>query len=195
MARSNKGSEPPARESEEGRVHNIASTRHIEPDKLDALYARLAELEAKLDASELARSDAEKAALAAAEAQGGTLLQRVVTEVATGRKVKVRRFDRMAEVEGAYDAQGRPVYKALMKTVELPVYFYKIDLPPIGGMEITINGVPLYHGAVMECDQDTLRTVKEIIYRLWDHERNINGSNENAYRTPQEQRISPRRVA
>jgi len=62
----------------------------------------------------------------------------------------------------------------------------------VGGMGFTINEVPCYHGTIMEFDIDTLRTAKEIVWRLWEHERNISGSNENFYRHERNPRLSAR---
>ena len=59
-------------------------------------------------------------------------------------------------------------------------------LPPVGGVDLKINDVSFYHGVVYELDIDTLRSVKEMVYRLWDHDRSIHGSDENFYRKPQE---------
>jgi len=61
-------------------------------------------------------------------------------------------------------------------------YFYKIDLPPVGGEGIRINGTLLYHGQVVRCDARTLSTLKDIVYRNWKHDRDIHGTDENFYR-------------
>jgi hypothetical protein len=65
-------------------------------------------------------------------------------------------------------------------------WFYKIDLPPSGGIEIKLNGIAYYHGEQYKVDTDTLRTLKDIVFRCWKHEGDIHGSNENFYRRPQE---------
>lgn len=73
-----------------------------------------------------------------------------------------------------------------------PSYFYKIDLPPSGGQQIVINGTNFYHGQQYRLRLSTLRGLKEIVHRGWQHEASIRGSNENFYRTPQERRIGSR---
>ena len=67
-----------------------------------------------------------------------------------------------------------------------------IDIPPSGGTHIELNGVHYYHGTTYEFDIHTIRTVKDIMHRGWKHESDINGSNENFYRRPLEQRIGVR---
>jgi hypothetical protein len=54
------------------------------------LLEQIADLKEQLQLSEQQRSEAEAAALAAAEAQGA-LMQREIQEVATGKTVKVKR--------------------------------------------------------------------------------------------------------
>jgi hypothetical protein len=73
-----------------------------------------------------------------------------------------------------------------------PVYFYRIDLPPSGGQHLVINGTMFYHGEQYKVRVSTLRTMKEIVFRGWQHEDSIRGSNENFYRSPQERRIGSR---
>jgi hypothetical protein len=157
----------------------VASLK-VAPNETEVrLLAEIDELKAKLGLSEAARSEAEAAALAQAESQGA-LLQGKNEEVPTGKKIKVQRLDRYKEV--GYKDDGRPILKPIFKTVEIPTFFYRVDMPPCGGIDLKINGTPFYHGAVYELDLDSLRTVKEMVYRTWDHDRQIHGSDESFYR-------------
>lgn len=165
----------------------IVSTKDTGPGDVNKLLAEIADLKKQLALSEQQRSEVEKAALAAAESQG-MLMQREIQEVPTGKFVKVKRAvdkdgNPSYKVVG-YRDDGRPIIKPVFRDVELPTYFYKIDIPPVGGEGMRINEMALYHGAVYEFDIDTLRTVKEMVFRLWDHDRNIHGSDENVYRKP-----------
>lgn len=174
----------------------VASTLGASAPDVKKLLEQIEDLKEQLQLSEQQRSEAEAAALAAAEAQGA-LMQREIQEVATGKTVKVRRAvdpktGKPSYKVVGYKDDGREILKPVFHDFELPTYFYKIDLPPVGGIDLKMNDVSFYHGTVYEFDIDTLRTVKEMVYRLWDHERNISGSNENFYRNPREQRISPR---
>lgn len=160
-------------------VIEVASVKAVSDDDRHEMRARIADLEAKLAASEAARSDSEKLALAAAEAQSG-LMQRDIQEVPTGKTVQVQRLKHY-KVVGHKD-DGREILKPVMQTMSLPTFFYKIDMPPCGGTDLKLNGNPFYHGAVYEMDIDTLRTVKDIVYRTWKHDSDIHGSDENFYR-------------
>lgn len=68
------------------------------------------------------------------------------------------------------DAEGKPVYR------------FQIDLPPSGGQDIKLCGVPFYHGVGYMVYVDQLRSLREIVARSWAHEATIRGSNENFYR-------------
>lgn len=115
---------------------------------------RIAELEEQLRKSQTSETKAvELAAHNAAAAQSALLFNSAVSEVAIGR-----------------DDKGELLYK------------YKIDLPPSGGLDIKINGMPYYHGETYTFAIDLLRTIKEIVQRTWGHEQSIQGSNENFYR-------------
>jgi hypothetical protein len=157
----------------------VATLDGAPTDSEARLLAEIDELKAKLGVAESKRGEAETAALASAQAQGA-LLQGRVEEVPTGKTIKVQRLDKYKEV--GYRDDGRPILKPIFKTVEIPTYFYKVDMPPCGGSDLKINGVPFYHGVVYELDLDSLRTVKEMVYRTWDHDRQIHGSDESFYR-------------
>ena len=176
----------------DGTVSKVASIADTKPDDVKKLLSEIADLKAQLKVSNAARGEAEAAALEAAQAQG-TLLQSEVAEVPTGKKIKVQRAAGY-KVVGHKD-DGRDILRPVWKSVELPTFFYKIDLPPVGGTDCKLNGVPYYHGTVYEFDEDTLRSVKEIVYRLWDHDRQIHGSDENFYRKKQAPRLSARGMA
>jgi len=72
-------------------------------------------------------------------------------------------------------------------------WWYKIDLPPSGGIEVKINGISFYHGEQYNISTDTLRSLKEMVFRCWKHEGDIHGNNENFYRRPQERVLSGKR--
>lgn len=120
----------------------------------------------------------------------GAFMQRDVSEVPTGKTIKVQRAAGY-KVVGHRD-DGREIIKPVFRTVTLPTYFYKIDMPPCGGTDLKINGTPYYHGGVYELDLDTLRTVKEMVNRLWKHDSEIHGSDENFYRKQSKPTISAR---
>lgn len=167
----------------------VASTAGTSGEDVKKLLAEIAGLKEKLAVSEQTRGESEKAALAAAEAQGANLMmQSNIMEVPTGKKIKVQKLDHYETV--SYKDDGRPILKPKFKTVEVDTYFYKIDLPPVGGVGLTINGMPLYHGTVYEFDIDSLRTVKDLVFKVWKHEADIHGSDENLYRKPEPKQIS-----
>lgn len=68
--------------------------------------------------------------------------------------------------------------------VDLPTYFYAIQLPTGAGIALSTNGVEYYHGQTYEVDYETLIDLKSRVARCWDHEKSIHGDNENAYRKP-----------
>jgi hypothetical protein len=89
-----------------------------------------------------------------------------------------RRFD---ELIGEVVEEEVPKY-AYFRMCDF--YRYRIELPPSGGLDVRINGVPYYHGQEYSIDLDTLRTIKDVVHRSWAHEASIRGSNENFYRQP-----------
>jgi ribosomal protein S28E/S33 len=170
-------------------VVNIDGVSEVDVKKL---MSEVQELREKLAKAEEGRSEAEKQALELAKSQAGMVIQSVVQEVPTGKTVEVQRAKRY-EVVG-YKDDGRPIHKTVMGPVKLPTFFYRIDLPPIGGEGIQINGVPLLHGMTVELDIDTLRTVKDIVHRIWKHDANVHGENENAYRSMSNRSFNTGRV-
>jgi hypothetical protein len=167
----------------------VASIKGAAGEDVQKLLDEIEGLKEKLAVSERSRSDAEQAALAKAEAQGGALMaQSNIAEVPTGKSIDIQVLDRYETV--GYKDDGRPILKPKFRREKSPTFFYKIDLPPVGGLGLTINGLPLYHGTVYEFDIHSLRTVKEMVYRVWKHDLDIHGSDENAYRKPENKQIS-----
>lgn len=181
------------KEKKEAERHAVvASITDVSDDAEMRLLKEISDLKQKLAIAETARSAAEQDALATAQAQGA-LMQRQIEEVPTGKTVKLQRLKEY-KIVGHKD-DGREILKPVFHTVSIPTYFYKIDMPPCGGVDMKINGASYYHGAVYEFDLDTLRTVKEMMFRLWKHDADIHGSDENAYRKPQRTRLSARGMA
>ena len=71
-----------------------------------------------------------------------------------------------------------------------PMFWFKVDLPPCGGTDIKLCGVPFFHGELYKVNVDQLRSLKEIVWRTWAHDAQIKGTNENFYRRPTERRLS-----
>lgn len=69
----------------------------------------------------------------------------------------------------------------------------QIDLAPHSPW-ITIDGRLYYHGLSYKFTQAQAQTIKEIMFRTWQHEREIGGANMNAElgRTPFNRTISPK---
>lgn len=179
-----------AREGEPGdgtQFVETVSVKDVATQDVEKLLAQIADLREQLKVSEAGRTEAQAAALAAAEAQGA-LMQREIVEVATGRTVCVQRCKGYKTV--GYRDGGRPQIEPVFHMVELPTYYYKIDMPPVGGTDLKLNDTPMYHGQVVEVDIDTLRTLKDMVFRLWKHDADIHGSDENFYRPQQKPSLS-----
>lgn len=167
------------------------------------ILARVKELEAQLAEALGQRDEAQQKLVEQAAAQG-SLMQTDVEEIPTGKTVPLRMLDTsyVDESGGARpgykvvgyrdDAGGRPILQPVFKTVQVPTFYYKIDMPPCGGEALKINGIAFYHGTVVEVDLHLLRSIKEIVYRCWDHDRQIHGTDENAYRPKQRPTVSAR---
>lgn len=157
----------------------IASLAGVAPADNAALHAHIKDLEAKLAVATAKRSEEDLALLASIQGIANLAGERS-REVPTGRTVTVKRLKNY-RVAGFKD-DGRDILRPVFKDVQLPTFFYRIDLPPCGGSDVKINGMPLYHNATVEVDIDTLRTLKSLVFNCWDHDRQIHGSDENAYR-------------
>jgi len=157
----------------------IASLQNVGVDDIESLKKQVANLTEKLAAATAQRS-AEEIALLASLQGISSLAGDTAKEVATGKTVKVKRIS--TYTIAGYKDDGREIMRPKFKQVDLPTFFYKVNLPPCGGSDLKINGMPLYHGATVELDIDTLRTVKDMVFRCWAHDREIHGSDENFYR-------------
>lgn len=149
--------------------------------EVDALKAQIAALNATIAEKDIKISEVEATAKLAADSQGVPYAQSTMDEQPTGRTVKMKRATRPWEKDAA---------KQKMEDVEMPTFYYKIDLPPSGGTDIKINGESFYHGQVYELTPDQLRDVKDIVGKSWGHESTIRGSNENVFRRPQNRVLS-----
>jgi hypothetical protein len=167
----------------------VASVKGASADVLANLNEQIADLQKQLDSERTKRSEAESKALAQAEAQG-SLLQSGIQEVPTGKTKKVQRLVEYKNV--GYKDDGREILKPVFELVEVPTFFYKIDMPPCGGTDLKINGVPYYHGATYEVTLDELQSIKDIVAKCWKHDADIHGTDENFYRKPTQNRVSAR---
>jgi hypothetical protein len=147
--------------------------------EIETLRKQVAALEAKLVDQQQANDDARMRA---------HFVQNDNEEVPTGREIEMPKCVGYEVI--SYHDDGRPILKPKWAKEKVPTFMYKIDMPPVGGMDIKVNGVSYQHGEVYEFDLHTLRLVKDIVYRLRDHEANIHGSNENAYRRPTQAKFS-----
>lgn len=151
-------------------------------DEVSKLKAELERLTNALAERDEALAAAQKGAVSAQTL--AALQQREIEEMPTGKTVKVSKVSKWKDT-GQYKDNGTPIRKPEFKEVDLPTFFYRIELPPSGGTGVKINGEEFIHGATYEFDLDMLRTIKDIVHRAWAHEANIKGSNENVYRRPQ----------
>jgi hypothetical protein len=168
-----------AKAPEQGKYVEVASIKHTEDPEKEKLRLQVEDLTVKLALAEAKRSKAEQKALESADAEvrvGDTEIQ----GRPTGKTVKVSRC-KSYKVVGHKD-NGQPILQPVFEMVDVPTYFYKIDMPPCGGIFLRINGEEFYHGTTYELDLDTLRTIKDIVWRTWSHDRDIHGSDENFYR-------------
>lgn len=152
------------------------------PEDVKKLQDEVARLTKALDEKNAALATADELLQKSAEQQLASM-QTDVREIPTGKTVTVQRAKKYKTV--GYKEDGRAIKEPVFEDVELPTFHYRIDLPPSGGTEISINGVAFYHGEVYVVDLDLLRDLKDKVARSWVHEATIKGSNENVFRRPQ----------
>ena len=174
--------------------------------KIESTEEKIRRLEAELaEKSEVIAAQAQTIAQKEAEAAASMMMGSTVQEVPCGTLLVEKRNGKgeiQKKKQQQMDGEGqpmvdldtnKPVYEYVPIMVEVPVFKYKIDLPPSGGIAVKINDVQFYHGEVYEFTMDELRTVKDMVARSWGHEHNIMGqANENAYRKPSEIRLGMR---
>jgi len=136
-------------------------------------------VQAKLTASE-------QAIINASDAQWGTNIE----EIPTG---KTKMIIKCVGYKRTGFENGRVTREPIFEEVEVPTYRYKIDMAPCGGIDLKINDVAYYHGQTIEVDIDTLRTIKDTVYKTWAHDASVHGNkDENAYRPKTHEKISAR---
>lgn len=138
---------------------NVTSERDVEE-----LRRKLAELQGQLDDAHA--QNAESAARAA-------FFSAANTEIPTGRFV---------EVEYCTNPWVKREDDQVWEKKKVSTYLFKVDMPPVGGVQIMINGEALQHGQTYEVTLDRLRCLKEVVYRLQAHEAAIHGSDEDVFR-------------
>ena len=139
---------------------------------LAELQSQIAALQAQLLQEQEARSVAESNALATADA--GIYIGNS-EEQPTGKTVKI---------EKCVNPWERDEKKQKFVELDVPTYFYQIQLPTGAGVSLSTNSEEYYHGQTYEVDLYTLTDLKSRVARCWDHEKSIHGDNENAYRRP-----------
>jgi hypothetical protein len=161
------------------KISTLVSMSQADPTSVEAMQQKIDDLQAALEKEREARSEAEERAMQMAESQ---VSFSPGEEIPTGRKRSIRVFDKLEIVGYKDDANGRPILRPTFKTVSVPTYFLKINLPPSGGDHFSTNGEEFYHGSTYEFDMDTIRDVKARVWACWKHDQEIHGSDENAYR-------------
>ena len=143
--------------------------KKMTPEELEAEIKRL---QAALGVETKARTEAEQIAVALTQAsQFGNGSE----EQATGETVTQR---------VCLNPWEREEKKYKYKDVEVPTYFYTIELPAAAGLSLITNGVDFFHGQTYKVTPDVLADLKSRVARCWDHEKSIHSDNENAYRKP-----------
>ena len=137
--------------------------------EINDLQAEIDRLKSALDVSEKSREESKDMAHAMAQA---TPYIGAYDDQPTGKTV-------MSKV--CLNPTAKPDNQKF-KEVEVPTYYYTIDLPPGAGNSLSTNGIEYYHGQVYEFDAAMLAEMKSRVARCYDHEKSIHGGNENSYR-------------
>lgn len=138
---------------------------------IEELRAELTRLQGELSSERKARTEAEE--MAQAVAQASPFLSSNTEEQPTGKTIKLN---------VCVNPWVREEKEQKFKDVDVPTFFYAIDLPAGAGISLSTNGMEYYHGQTYEIDLYTLADLKSRVARCWDHEKSIHGENENAYR-------------
>jgi hypothetical protein len=133
-------------------------------EQIAALQAEIDALNAKLVVSESRNDEAAKRA---------AFFSNGAEAIPTGKTVKRRKCKNPWEKDEDFQ---------VWEEAEIPTFELKINMPPVGGVQIMLNGEALQHGLTYTLDIDQVRVVKDVVYRLEAHEANVFGTNENAYR-------------
>jgi len=152
----------------------MAEKKVTTPSELEALRAEVKRLEEALAVANTANEDAARRAM---------FFKDVNEEVPTGQKV-TRKIAKKPWAKTEEDQEW--------EDVEVDTYLFKIDMPPVGGVQILLNGEALQYGETYTVDLHQLRYLKDVIFRLRDHEANIHGTDENVYRPKTNARFSGR---
>jgi hypothetical protein len=137
---------------------------------LAELQAEIARLQGELTTERTARTEAEETSAALAQA---SQFSGHTEEQPTGKSVTIRK---------CINPYEREEKKQKWTEVEVPTFFYTIDMPAGAGISLSTNGVEYYHNQAYEVDLYTLADLKSRVALCWDHEKSISGNNENAYR-------------
>ncbi len=151
-----------------------------------SLLAEIAGLKAALADAKDAKTAAEEIAEAAMQAsvQANSFIGNT-EEQPTGRTVKIR---------VCTNPTAREAKDHKWKEIDVPTFYYTLQLPAGAGISLMTNGMEYYHGETYEFDSYQLAEMKSRVARCWDHEKSIHGDNENAYRRPQHMVLSGKRT-
>ena len=151
-----------------------------EASDLKALKEEIANLKKSLSAESAKRSAAEESALALSSANQFVTGSAGSNEHPTGKTITVNK---------CINPWERSEKKQKFVDLELPTYFYTINLPIGAGNSLMTNGIEYFHGQTYEFDCEILAEMKSRVAKCWDHESSISGKDENMYRKRTEMRV------